>query len=62
MLRCGIYRDKHGDLLKVRRTATGYIVTRPDGSTTTVGLRADADGAPMRRPNGSPVVMRGVRP
>lgn len=37
MIRTGTYRDREDNLVRVQRTATGYVVTREDGSTTVIG-------------------------
>lgn len=35
MIRTGTYRDKNGQNVHVRRTATGYVVTHADGRVET---------------------------
>lgn len=39
MLRTGTYRDAQGVLVHVRRTATGYVVTYPNGRAVVLGAR-----------------------
>lgn len=36
-MRTGTYRDVNGELVHVRRTATGYTLTRADGTVTSIG-------------------------
>lgn len=56
-MQTGTYYDRDGKLVHVRRTATGYVIRRPDGATSVIGVRAHENGEAMFRPNGSIVRM-----
>ncbi len=38
-MRNAIFRDKNGVLVRVQRTASGYLITYPDGRTLTISSR-----------------------
>ena len=47
MIRTGTYRNQDGDLVHVRSTMTGYVVTHADGRVETFA-RATTPGIPPR--------------
>lgn len=38
-MRNTIFRDKNGALVRVQRTASGYLITYPDGRTLAISSR-----------------------
>jgi hypothetical protein len=49
----GLDRDKNGRTVRVRTTATGYLISYTDGPTITLPLPESGQPAPDRPPSAS---------
>ena len=59
MIRTGTYKDLNGQNVRVRRTATGYVVTHADGRVESMSLTGRRPGQPL--PQSVPVHSKAAR-